>query len=99
MNIPHPLTVPNPSTDIYQSMDSPTNLINKVLLGMREGSDFLSDGQARDLEKGEDVSERTPTSLGGAKGEVEGTTLAGEEKGEDSRDMSFQDEILMKTVR
>ena len=80
-------------------MDSPTNLINQVLLGMREGSDFLSEGQDRDLAKGEDVSERTPTSSGGAKGEVEGTTLAGEEKGEDLRDVSFQDEILMKTVR
>ena len=66
---------------------------------MREGIEFLSEGQARDLAKGEDVSERTPTSSGGAKGKVEGTTLAGEEKGEDLRDVSFQDEILMKTVR
>ena len=64
------MTVPNPSTDIHQSMDSPTDLINQVLLGMREGSEFLSEGQARDLAKGEDVSERTPTSSGGAKGEM-----------------------------
>ena len=80
-------------------MDSPINLINEVLLEMREGNDFLSEGQARDLEKGEDVSEMTPTSSGGAKGEVEATTLAGEEKGEDLRDVSFQYEILIKIVR
>ena len=96
-DIPHPLTVPNPSTN--QSMDSPTELINQVLLGMREGSEFQSEGQARDLAKGEDMSERTPTSSGGTKGEVEGTTLAVDEKGEDLRDVRFQDEILMKTVR
>ena len=66
---------------------------------MREGSDFLSEGHARDLAKGEDVSERTPTFSGGAKGENEGTTLACEEKGENLRDVSFQDEILMKTMR
>ena len=45
------------------------------------------------------MSERTPTSSGGAKGEDEGTTLEGEEKGEQLRDVSFQDEILMQTVR
>ena len=66
-DIPHPLTIPNSSTDIQQSMDSPTELINQVLLGMREMSDFVSEGQARDLEKGEDESERTPTSSGGEK--------------------------------
>ena len=54
---------------------------------------------ASDLEKGEAESERTPTSSGGAKGEHESTTLVGEEKGEELRDVSFQDEILMKTVR
>ena len=59
----------------------------------------MSEGQTRDLAKREDVSERTPTSSGGAKGEVEDTTLAGEEKGEDLRNVSFQDESLMKTVR
>ena len=80
-DIPHLLNVPNPSADIHHSMDSPSNLINEVLLGMREGSDFQSEGQARDLAKGEDVSERTPTSSGGAKGENEGTTLAVKEKG------------------
>ena len=98
-DIPHPLTILNSSTDIHQSMDSPTELINQVLLGMRARSKLLSDGQAKDLAKEEDVSERTPTSSGGAKGEVESTTLASEEKGEDLRDVSFQDEILMKTVR
>ena len=52
-DIPHPLTIPNTSTNIYQSMDtsSPTTLINQVLLGMREGSAFLSEGQACDLAK------------------------------------------------
>ena len=95
-DIPHPLIVPSSSTDIHQSMDSPTKIINQVLLGMREGSDLVSEGQARDLAKGDDESERTPTSSGGAKGEVEGTTLEGEAKGED---VSFHDEILMKTVR
>ena len=81
-DIPHPLTVPNPSEQIFISRwisCSPTiPNFNEVLLGMREGSDFLSEGQARDLTKGEDVSERTPTSSGGAKGEDEGTTLEGE---------------------
>ena len=79
----HLLTVPNPSTDIHQSMDSPSNLINEVLLRMKEESDFLSEGHARDLAKGED----------------EGTTLEGEEKGEQLREVRFQDEILMQTVR
>ena len=64
-DISHPLTVLISSIDIHQSMDSPTELINQVLLGMREGSDFVSEGQARDLEKGEDESERTPTSSRG----------------------------------
>ena len=70
-DIPHPLTVPNPSTDIYQSMDtsSPTSLINQVLLGMRGGSAFLSEGQACDLEKGELEGERTSISSGGSKGD------------------------------
>ena len=44
-------------------------------------------------------SERTPTSSGGAKGEKECSTLEGEEKGEQLRDVRFQDKILMKTVR
>ena len=56
---------------------------------MREGSGFLSEGQARDLAKGEDESERTPTFSGGAKGEDEGTTLEGEEKGEQLREVRF----------
>ena len=63
-DIPHPLIVPNPSTDIHQAMDSPTEVINQVLLCMREESEFLSEGHARDLAEGEDVSERTPTSSG-----------------------------------
>ena len=50
-------------------------------------------------EKGEHESERTPTSSGGAKGELESTTLEGEEKGEAESDVRFQDEILMQTVR
>ena len=62
---------------------------------MREGSEFLSEGKASDLAKGELESERTPTSSGGSKGENEGTTLEGEEKGEQLREVSFQDEILM----
>ena len=46
MDIPHPLIVPSSSTDIHQSMDSPTELINQVLLGMREVSDLVSERQA-----------------------------------------------------
>ena len=65
---------------------------------MREGSDLVSEGQARDLAK-ERMRVRTPTSSGGAKGEVEGTILEGEGKGEDLRDVSLHDEILMKIVR
>ena len=78
---------------------SPTELINQVLLGMREGSEFLSEGQACDLAKGELESERTSISSGGAKGEQESSTLEGEEKGEEMRDVSFQDEILMQIER
>ena len=88
------------STDNISSIDKSLSMdIREVLLGMMEGSDFLSEGHARDLAKGEDVSERTPTSSGGAKGENEGTTLEGEEKGEQLREVRFQDEILMQTVR
>ena len=81
-DIPHPLTVPNTSTDIYQSMDifSPTTLINQVLLEMREGSAFLSEGQACDLAEGDLEGERTSISSGGAKGEQESSTLEDEEK-------------------
>ena len=50
--------------------------------------------------KKESLRVRGPPLLqGGAKGDDEGTTLEGEEKGEQLRDVSFQDEILMKIVR
>ena len=55
----------------------------------------MSERQTSDLAKGEDDSERTPTSLGGAKGEKESSTLEGDEKCEKLIDVSFQDEILM----
>ena len=100
-DIPHSLTVPNTSTNIYQSMDtsSPTTLINQVLIGMREGSAFLSEEQACDLEKGEIEGGRTSISSGCAKGEQESSTLEGEEKGEKMRVVSFQNETLMQTER
>ena len=88
-DIPHPLIIPVVSTDFHQSMDisSPTEIISQILLGLREGSDIVSERQASDLAKGEAESERTPTSSGGAKGEHESTTLVGDEKGEELRDM------------
>ena len=43
----------------------------------------MSERQACDLAKGENESERTPTSSGGPKGEHETTTLVGDEKGEE----------------
>ena len=87
--------------DIHKSMDipSPSELITQTLIGLREGSDLLSEGQDCNLEKGEAESERTSTSLGGAKGEIKSTTLEGDEKGEAMIDVRFQDEILMQTVR
>ena len=114
MDIPHMLIVPTISIDIHQSMDipSPSELISQILLGLREGRDLLSEGQVCDLKKGEDESERTPTSSGGAEGELESSTLEGDAKGElessnlegDAKgehmsDVRFQDEILMQTVR
>ena len=46
-NIPHSLIIPTVSMDIHQSMDipSPSELISQTLLGLREGSDLLSEGQ------------------------------------------------------
>ena len=56
-------------------------------------------GKDCNLEKGEAESERTPTSSGGAKGEIKSTTLEGDEKGEEMSDVRFHDEIMMQTVR
>ena len=77
--------------DIHQSMDdpSPTIIISQTLLGLREGSDLLSERQLCDLAKGENESERIPTSSGGAKGELEGSTLEGDAKGEKMSDVRF----------
>ena len=58
----------------------------------------MSEGQDCNLEKGEIESERSPISSGGAKCELESTTLEGEEKGESMSDVRFKDEILMQTV-
>ena len=100
-HIPHPLIVPNVSMDIHQSMDnpSPTEIISQILLGLMEGSDLVSEGQVYNLEKGEDESERTPTSSGGTKGKLESSTLEGDAKGEQLSAVRFQDEILMQIVK
>ena len=68
-------------------ISSPTKIISQILLGLREGSDIVSERHASDLAKGE--VERTPTSSGCAKGEQESTTLV-DEKGEQLRDVSFR---------
>ena len=61
----------------------------------------MSEGQVCNLEKGEDESEseRTPTSSGGAKGELESSTVESDAKGEQLSDVRFQDETLMQTLR
>ena len=87
-DISHPLITPKQlnltSMDIYQSMDtpSPTDIIVQTLLGLRKVSDYESEGHDCNLTKGEEKSERILTFSGDAKGEIEGSTLVGDEKGE-----------------
>ena len=61
--------IPSSSMDIHQSMDipSPIDIITQTLLGLREGSDLMSERHASDLEKGENESERTAHFFRGCK--------------------------------
>ena len=54
-DIPHPLIITTVSMDIHQSIDipSPSELISQTLLGLREESDLVSEGQVFYLSKGE----------------------------------------------
>ena len=64
-DISHPLITQTQPMDIHQSMDtpSPSEIIAQTPLGLREGSELESERQDCSLEKGEEVSERTPISL------------------------------------
>ena len=79
-DIPHPLSIQSKinisSMVINQSMDipSPTYIIDQTLIGLREGSAFVSEGHVCSLIKGEEESERILTSPGDAKGEFESST-------------------------
>ena len=83
MDISHMLITKTQPMDIHQSMDTPpSEIIAQTLLGLKEWSELESERHDCILVKGEEMSERTPTSSGGAKGEIESTTLEGEDKGE-----------------